>query len=93
VELLLQAGVNPLQKDRLGKTPIHWVSDRLNFMRAAIYSRRLQFADEEEQEEIRNKIIFELQKMINELSNWANNVNVTSQDKEYVIRIRILCNS
>ena len=73
VSLLLQAGVNPNQQDSLGKTPISWVSDRITHMRTAIYHRRLQYADEDEIVQIKEKLLNELYTMINQLNTWSQN--------------------
>ena len=73
VSLLLQAGVNPNQQDSLGKTPISWVSDRIRHMRTAIYHRRLQYADEDEIVQIKEKLLNELYTMINQLNIWSQN--------------------
>lgn len=71
VSLLLQSGANPNQTDCLGKTPMDWIGNRIRHMRSAIYHRRLQFADEEELIEIKEKLLHELQRMINEINQWT----------------------
>ena len=40
-------------------------------MRSAIYHRRLQFADDEEINEIKEKLLQELQGMINDINQWT----------------------
>merc|ERR1712137_45167 len=78
VSMLMEAGVrqgvNPLVADRIGKTPLQWLTDRMHYLRSSVYKRRLQFVDEEEKEEIRAKILSELQAMINHLSSWASSL-------------------
>lgn len=55
----------------MGKTPIDWIGDRIRHMRSAIYHRRLQFADDEEINEIKEKLLQELQGMINDINQWT----------------------
>ena len=71
VSLLLQSGVDPNQKDGMGKTPMSWIFDRVRHVRGAMLQRRMLFADEEERQEIRQKLLAELETMISEIHRWT----------------------
>ena len=82
VSLLLQWGVNPNQTDALGKTPVAWIFDRVRHVRGAMLHRRMQFADDEERAELRDKLLQELHGMINEIHRWTEAGGV---DETYVV--------
>lgn len=67
-ELLVAAGAKSNAVDTFGKTALHWVTERLSLLKTDILQRRRMYGGEEEQEEVKAKIIAELEAIIGAVS-------------------------
>lgn len=87
-ELLVDAGAKSSAVDTFGKTALHWVTERLGLMKTDILQRRRMYGGEEEQEEVKAKIIRELEAIIDAVSLPAEECQEDSDEARLVQQLQ-----